>query len=99
MSIKRNLRKKILSFLRIILCIMLAVLALVAEVVPVMEEQGYTVEYQVFDNNINTLKNKLVLSGKVVDIKSSNGTALRIVTITLDFATSLLSILLCVFFV
>ncbi len=33
MSIKRNLRKKILSFLRIILCIMLAVLALVAEVV------------------------------------------------------------------
>lgn len=29
--------------------------ALVAEVVPVMEEQGYTVKYQVFDNNINTL--------------------------------------------
>lgn len=33
MSIKRNLHKKILSFLRIIFCIMLAVLALVAEVV------------------------------------------------------------------
>lgn len=29
--------------------------ALVEETVPVMEEQGYTVKYQVFDNNMNTL--------------------------------------------
>lgn len=29
--------------------------ALVEKAVPVMEEQGYTVKYQVFDNNMNTL--------------------------------------------
>ena len=29
--------------------------ALVEKIVPVMEEQGYNVEYQVFDNNMNTL--------------------------------------------